>query len=466
MFPELPIQGRGASHIVLDVGDMDGDGDLDAVTSHGGASTSDIAVYRNNGTGTYAQSHRIAGNYAFAKFAELSGDGIPDLLFVSAPTAPPYDFFTARGNGNGTFQAPVRHPLNLCGIAHPSAFDVDNDGDLDVINTENAGCFGGGVGNTIRISLNNGNGTFAPQMVFVVGIWPYHVNAGDFDEDGNLDLVTASQGVSGVVFGNGDGTFQQPGITLPSGELSANVLVLDLDADTHLDVVALRDYSPSGSAGNESELVVLFGDGAGAFTPVAYPQFLTQDFREWLASGDVDADGDQDILAGGVNDTLVFLNDGAGALTYSGRYGIGASAFSMHYADLTGDGTGDWWPCARTSCPRTAASTASSSSKASARRTPARRSAPATARAPPARAATAASPAMVARTRCTPVAHSSQPSGSPRSRTTRSCWRDRACRTARASTSRAAARSQAARASRSATACAAWADRSCAWARS
>ena len=344
-FPELPIQGRGSSHIVLELGDVDADGDLDAVTSHGGAFTSDIAVYRNDGSGGYTESQRIPGPRGFAKLRELDGDGVLDLLFVTAPSPPlpePYDFFTAHGNGDGTFGAVVRHPLGLCGIAHPNAFDLDADGDLDVVNTENGACPSIPLsGRRIFISRNNGNGTFQAPLIFLAGAAPYNTTSGDYDEDGHLDLATASMSISAVVFGNGDGTFRQPETFLPSGELSANLLTLDLDVDGNLDLVTLRDYSPSGAAGSESELVILFGDGGGGFTPVSHPSILTQDFREWVSSGDVDGDGDTDILVGGVNDALVFLDEGAGALSFAGRYGIGASAFAMHFAEVTGDGRGD-----------------------------------------------------------------------------------------------------------------------------
>ncbi|HYE94802.1 MAG TPA: T9SS type A sorting domain-containing protein [Rubricoccaceae bacterium] len=340
-FPERPIYGRGVTHNVLELGDVDGDGDLDGVTSHGGASSSDIAVYLNDGTGAFVQSQRVAGARAFAKLRDLDGDGVLDLLYVSAPTAPPYDFFVARGNGNGTFQTPVRWPVGACGIAHPNAFDLDEDGDLDVVNTENAGCIGGGGGRRVFISRNNGDGTFQTPLAFEVGTFPYNTTAGDFNEDGHLDLATASQGIAAIAFGNGDGTFQQPAPFLPSGELGANILTLDLDSDGHLDLVTLRDYSPDGSAGSESELVLLFGNGTGAFIEQAYPEHLTQDFREWLASGDVDGDGDVDLMVGGSNDALVFLHDGGRTFTFSGRYGVGEGGGALHYAEVTGDMHGD-----------------------------------------------------------------------------------------------------------------------------
>jgi hypothetical protein len=235
----------------------------------------------------------------------------------------------------------VQQALNACGIAHPNAVDLDADGDLDVVNTENAACLGvSESGRRIFVSLNNGDGTFQAPAVVMAGIFPYNTVAGDFDEDGHVDLATSSQGASVLLLGNGDGTFQAER-PLPSGRLGANILALDLDADGHLDLATLDEFQYDGAAGDESMLSVLLGTGTGAFAETEYPDFRTQDFRDWVATGDVDADGDPDLMAGGVNDAVVYLNDGAGAFAYAGRYGVGADAFALHYADLDGDSRGD-----------------------------------------------------------------------------------------------------------------------------
>jgi FG-GAP-like repeat len=340
-FPELPIQGHGNLHMVIDLGDVDHDGDLDAVTSHGGASYSDVVVYRNQGNGTFVESFRTPANVyaAFAKLRDLGGDGTLDLLFVTAPGPPfatPLDFWSARGNGNGTFGPIVRHPLNACGLGHPAAIDLDDDDDLDVINTEVSACINiPESGRRLFISLNNGDGTFQPAFTVFAGAAPFNVAGGDFNEDGQIDLATASQSISALLFGNGDGTFQ-PEQPLATGRLGDNILALDLNSDANLDLVSLED-----DAHSESVLSVLLGNGMGGFVVTEYLDHPTQDFREWVASGDVDEDGDTDLVTGGVQDALVFLNDDTGHFTLSGRYGIAADAFALHYADVTGDGHGD-----------------------------------------------------------------------------------------------------------------------------
>jgi hypothetical protein len=330
----------GEFPVALSAGDLDGNGFADAVVGQnifkGG-----LGVMLNNGDDTFSESYRTPGiAYGMAKLRDLDGDKDLDLLFVTGPSSALYDFFTARGNGDGTFQASVRWSIGACGLGHPAAYDLDDDGDLDVLNTEDRGCFGQPGGDRVYISLNNGDGTFQPTSFVLAGNFPFSVASADFDGDGALDIATSSKGASAVLLGNGDGTFQQQR-PLPSGTLGANILALDLNADGHPDLATLDVYSPHGAAGNQSMLSVLLGDGTGAFTETEYSDHPTQDFRDWVASGDVDGDGDTDLMAGGIQDVLLFLNDGAGSFAFSGRYGLGQDGCAPHYADMTGDGVGD-----------------------------------------------------------------------------------------------------------------------------
>ncbi|MDX1421172.1 MAG: FG-GAP-like repeat-containing protein [Rubricoccaceae bacterium] len=332
-FPRRPVYGRVFLHSVLDVGDVDGDGDSDVATSHGGFFASGVAVHLNDGNGAFSTSLSTGGSYAFAKLRDLNGDGDLDLLYVSAPTAPPYDFFTRLGNGDGSFGAETRWPLGACGVGNPNAFDVDNDGDLDVVNTESRGCFGGGDASRLYISRNNGDGTFQPAYTLPGLGFPTFVEAADFNEDGALDLVTVAS-YPLVYFGNGDGTFE-PYQQLPVGAGGKNVLALDLNGDGHVDQARLEV-----DARAEDRIAVLLGDGSGGFTTTVFTPTLQQ-FGAWITAGDVDGDGDPDLIGEGPQDAAVFLNDGSGGFTYGGRYGLGHAGYAPHYADFTGDGIGD-----------------------------------------------------------------------------------------------------------------------------
>ncbi len=336
-FGRLPIFGDMFVHFVVDIGDVNGDGNLDAVSSHSGASHSTVNVFLGDGNGLMTQSYQTPeADYGFAKLRDLDGDGWLDLLFVSAPDRPPYDFFTAKGDGAGSFGPVVRWPLGTCGSAHPAAFDLDVDGDLDVINTEDRGCPGVPFsGERLFISMNNGDGTFQPAFTLRAGLFPRNVDAGDFDEDGHLDLATVGNGTDAILFGNGDGTFE-PWVPANKNYVSDNILVRDWDEDGHLDIVALESVSNGVDA-----LGFLWGDGAGGFTPGTEGRHPSLPSRLVLATGDIDNDGDDDVFLDGEQDVLAFINDGARQWVDGGRYGIGRDARAITFGDANNDGVGD-----------------------------------------------------------------------------------------------------------------------------
>ncbi|MBK6912334.1 MAG: VCBS repeat-containing protein [Ignavibacteriales bacterium] len=100
----------------------------------------------------------------------LNGDSFPDLLFATAINSPPYDFHYAINNGDGTFGTVQTKSIGSCGWYDIDAFDIDNDGDEDVLITEWLGC--PNVTNSsmrLFICLNDGNASFADPLIEVIG---------------------------------------------------------------------------------------------------------------------------------------------------------------------------------------------------------------------------------------------------------------------------------------------------------
>jgi hypothetical protein len=340
----------------LDAGDINGDGSLDIVTSASGVAVgTPVSILRNQGNGVFATHSTVplTGGGACAKLRDLDGDGDLDLLAMSPNTAPPYDFFTAMNNGNGTFGSFVRHTVGGCGFGDIDAVDLDNDGDLDVCVTEYEACQNDpNSGRRIYISLNDGNGNFSPVTAVDISANPFAITSGDYNHDGNADLATAHYGSYGannwieVHLGNGHGGFLSHTV-YQVGQGPYDIVSADLNGDGNLDLAT----GNAGADGSGIETMsVLIGNGDGNFQPaVTYYGSYSPDLLgvTGMTAGDIDHDGDIDLLVsnGGSNDLSVYTNDGFGNFTFAMRYGVNSDPFSPYYADFTGDGIGDVVSC-------------------------------------------------------------------------------------------------------------------------
>jgi len=193
--------------------------------------------------------------------------------------------------------------------------DVDRDGVLDLVVT-NSGS------NNVSVLLGDGTGSFGTATTFATGTSPSSVALGDVDRDGDLDLVVANSGANTVsVLLN----TTAPGAALPSfaaavnfltGTTPASVALGDVDRDGDLDLVVANS-----GANNVSVLINTTASGAVTPSFAAAVNFATGFAPNSLALGDVDRDGKPDIaVANGTSNTVsVLLNT-----TPSGGGGGGA----------------------------------------------------------------------------------------------------------------------------------------------
>jgi hypothetical protein len=353
-FPTSPFYQIEGSSEDIEAGDINLNGHIDIITSSDDGVATDISVLLNNGDGTFANYFTISRpspnkGGAHAKLRDMNGNGYPDVVFVSPSNNLSYQAFIAFNNTNGGFGAPVTLPVGSCGWGDVDAVDIDNDGDLDIVITEFLACPSiSESGKRLYFLKNNGDGTFQPPYVKVIGSNPRSFTIGDFNQDGNIDLATAHYGPYGyrnfiqIHLGDGTGNFTAP-VTKIVGYGPHSIITADFNNDGILDIA-------TGNTGTDGigveTMSVLLGNGDGTFQEAVtydapYSSLLLG--NSGIAAADIDHDGDLDILLANQpgGDLSVYINDGFGNFQHLYRVGTGYRPSGIAYKDFTGDGIKD-----------------------------------------------------------------------------------------------------------------------------
>ncbi|MRG46440.1 hypothetical protein GFS24_15060 [Chitinophaga sp. SYP-B3965] len=235
-------------------GDYDNDGDLDILLTGfyypGTGYGYDSKLYRNKGNGTFENSgvtlpfiSNFTGGNSSVGWADYDNDGDLDFLLS--------DFSNGgklyRNKGDGTFEDG--------GVSLPALYasslgwaDYDNDGNLDFII---AGTGNGAYFN--KLYHNKGDGTFEDSNTPLPGLYELSIAWGDYDNDGDPDILISgaygSAGTCKIYRNKGDGTFEDSGISL-NGLHQGSVAWGDYDNDGDLDILQTGMYYDGGGAIN------------------------------------------------------------------------------------------------------------------------------------------------------------------------------------------------------------------------
>ena len=312
------------------LGDVNGDGKNDLVTSVFG--TDSVNVQLGNGDGTFgaATSILIVPGFGPAEshLVSLRGNGTLDLIVASFNTN---QIAVLLGNGNGTFQPPV---LYTSGSAQntPTSLttgDFNHDGDLDVAVANT-------VDNTISVFTGNGSGSLSPDgSPISVGHDPEAVRAGDFNGDGYSDLAVAnySDGTVTTLLNNQNGTFAATVVSVGSGAHSGPQALAINGTGTGLKL-AVANYT-------DNTVSVLASNGDGSFGA----QKIVSVGRgpDDVVFADFNGDGIEDLAVSNYTDGTVDLLLGAvsGNYTLTGPFAVGNNPYSAAVADIDLDGTPD-----------------------------------------------------------------------------------------------------------------------------
>ena len=265
----------------LQVGDFNGDGIPDVVTSN--PSYQGLRVMTGTGNGRFGPVNALtASNIGNIKATgDFNNDGKLDLVITSTTGS---SLAILPGNGDGTFGAVLN--TSFSGVTGAAIGDFNNDGKLDLVAS---------TGVTVSVELGNGNGTFQSGVNYNLGGVVTSLVVGDFNNDGKLDLVVASSDNNSITLltGNGKGTFQ----------VSANPISLskplalfsgDFNGDGKPDLVALTSDSlniqlliANGNGTFQAPISVDSGFTSGAYVGSYNPTSLTV--------GDFNGDGKFDL---------------------------------------------------------------------------------------------------------------------------------------------------------------------------
>lgn len=284
----LSIPGGSSAELVA--ADLDGDGDKDVLVAYAPNGGSLLWATNSDGLGNFGASQLIdtAGTNGFtaAEVGDLDGDGDLDVLsalgtFISTGTKV---VWYENADGMGSYGAAQLISTGN-GISQVITADFDSDGDPDVLwMATNA--------STISWAENiDGLGAFGPSQQ-LTSVSPRAIAVADLDGDADLDVLALNQFPQTMEwYSNTDGQGGFGPAQLIASPLAFDVHLADIDGDGDVDVLSGASFASSLAWYDNA-------DGGGAF---GGPQVLSvgTDGVTVLAGADLDGDGDQDIVSGG-----------------------------------------------------------------------------------------------------------------------------------------------------------------------
>ena len=215
------------------------------------------------------------------------------------------------------------------------AADIDNDGDMDVLSASF-------TDDKIAWYENDGaaDPSFTARTITTSADEAVSVYAADIDNDGDLDVLSASKGDDKIAWYENDGA-ADPSFTARTITTSADyawrVYAADIDNDGDMDVLS--------ASINDSKIAWYENDGAADPSFTARTITTSADGARSVYAADIDNDGDMDVLSASFSDDKIawYENDGAADPSFTARTITTSAdgANSVYAADIDNDGDMD-----------------------------------------------------------------------------------------------------------------------------
>jgi len=315
----------GASYI--QAADLNHDGYVDLIA----ASSSTFAVYSNQRNGTFSSPRVFAatGNSYYPSpfgLADFNRDGYLDIAFQND---------VAYGTSGASFQDPIITQSAYAGSVVMADFNDDGIDDVAITNISTG---------SVTVFTGSGKGYFNAGKTYAAAVPAGDLAKGDVNGDGIMDLVVTRDIYSplsdaydtSVLLGNGDGTFRS----------AINSKILGAPASSTYNHQSFAvDVNHDGKADLIGYWGVALGKGDGTFAaPKPFPSQALP--VRSLAVGDINHDGNQDIIVGQFTNATIYtlLGDGHGGFTVKNTEKLNYTypqINALTLGDINGDGTLD-----------------------------------------------------------------------------------------------------------------------------
>lgn len=311
----------GANPINVINDDFNNDGILDLIVLNNSSSNFNILIGIGTGSFNPATTFTLPGAPGQAVSGDFNGDSNKDIAIAGGPN----NLWLLLGTGTGSFSPATNFstgmfPVGIC------KSDFNNDGNLDVA------IGNGNVANSISVLLGTGTGSFSAATFFTVGTCPcgFAVASNDFNNDGNMDIVTANQTSNDVslLLGTGTGSFL-PMVNFSVGTEPWCIISKDFNNDGNRDVVVSNRVS--------NNVSVLIGTGTGSFAPAV--NYTVGNTPTSVFSADFNNDGKFDLVTADRNSNVisVLVASTPGIFSAPQQFTVSNQPFSVFGGDYNND---------------------------------------------------------------------------------------------------------------------------------
>jgi hypothetical protein len=338
-FHLITDQANGAA--AVKAGDLDMDGDLDVVMA--AENTDTIAWFKNEGGAPLRFSPRVirtstqppSPGRSFTRtldLADINFDGKLDVVYGSKDGAE-IGWYENEGGSEPQFRLHVVS-AELSNVEYVLSADVNRDGDVDLVAAS---------GNRVTVFENSGDPQpqFAQQDLSPDAAGVQAVVSADVNGDGLLDLLAASQDDNRIVWYPNLAVHRsafyapQTRSVVTTGFRARMASSGDLDQDGDIDIVSILGTQ------------ILWHQNDGQHPPTFQSRVVDSglDGGRWVNVADLDGDGDLDIISANTNDNRIAWHENSGGATPSfSTHVISKNASGVRAAlaaDLDGDGDMD-----------------------------------------------------------------------------------------------------------------------------